>query len=99
MTKFDSQGLITDAALALLEPQLAAVQCHALQMDSEAFRKQIRRAFGLGPGYARYDDPNRRHGTEGQTRLTDGEALVATLQLCSYRLKPYNLHYVNYLRR
>jgi putative polyketide hydroxylase len=43
-----SRGLITDADLAKTEADLAKVHCHPAPGDEEAFRRNFRRAFGIG---------------------------------------------------
>ena len=43
-----SRGLITGAALAQVEAELARVPCHATPVDEAVFRRDVRAAFGIG---------------------------------------------------
>jgi putative polyketide hydroxylase len=44
-----SRGLITDGDLVKTDAALALVRCHPTPTDAEAFRRDFRRAFGIGP--------------------------------------------------
>jgi putative polyketide hydroxylase len=44
-----SKGLLTATCLAQTAADLAVIQCEAMPHDSEAFRKDFRVAFGIGP--------------------------------------------------
>ncbi len=44
-----SKGLLTETCLAQTAADLAVIQCEAMPHDPEAFRKDFRVAFGIGP--------------------------------------------------